>query len=112
MDKHDEIPLQINSWRIYAHLLFLDHLNALINEVETLRRKDPQGYRTKNSSKRLAAIARLMLHDIPPRILPAGSFSREPPWGLRIGIGAVPSSFSNTACAVTPGETEGCPPLI
>ena len=65
MDKRDEVPLQINGWRIYAHPLFLDQLNALINEVETLRRKDPQGYRRKNSSKRLAAIARLMLHDIP-----------------------------------------------
>ncbi len=65
MDKRDEVPLQINGWRLYAHPLFLDQLNALINEVETLRRKDPQGYRSKNSSKRLAAIARLMLHDIP-----------------------------------------------
>jgi len=65
VDKRDEMPLQINGWRIYAHPLFLDQLSALINEVETLRRKDPQGYRSKNSSKRLAAIARLMLHDIP-----------------------------------------------
>ena len=65
MDKCDGVPLQINGWRIYAHPLFLDQLNVLINEVETLRCKDPQGYRSKNSSKRLAAIARLMLHDIP-----------------------------------------------
>jgi toxin YhaV len=65
VDKRDEVPLQINGWRIYAHPLFLDQLNALSNEVESLRRKDPQGYRSKNSSKRLAAIARLMLHDIP-----------------------------------------------
>jgi toxin YhaV len=65
VDKRDELPLQIHGWRIYAHPLFLDQLNALINEVETLRRKDPQGYRSKNASKRLAAIARLMLHDIP-----------------------------------------------
>ena len=65
MDKRDEVPLQIHGWRIYAHPLFLDQLNALINEVETLRRRDPQGYRSRNASKRLAAIARLMLHDIP-----------------------------------------------
>ena len=65
MDKCDGVPLQINGWRIYAHPLFLDQLNAVINEVETLRRKDPQGYRSKNPSKRLAAISRLMLHDIP-----------------------------------------------
>ncbi len=55
----------INGWRLYAHPLFLDQLEALITEVETLRRKDPQGYGSKNASKRLAAIARLMLQDIP-----------------------------------------------
>ena len=65
MDKRDEVPLQIHGWRIYAHPLFLDQLNALINEVESLRGKDPQDYRSRNASKRLAAIARLMLHDIP-----------------------------------------------
>lgn len=65
MDKRDEVPLQIHGWRLYAHPLFLDQLNALINEVDSLRRKDPQGYRSRNASKRLAAIARLMLHDIP-----------------------------------------------
>ena len=58
-------PLAINGWRIYAHPLFLDQLDALISEVHQLRRKDPQGYRHKNASKRLAAIARLMLQDIP-----------------------------------------------
>ena len=65
MDKRDEVPLQIHGWRLYAHPLFLDQLNALINEVDSLRRKDPQGYRSRNASKRLADIARLMLHDIP-----------------------------------------------
>ena len=58
-------PLAINGWRIYAHPLFLDQLDALISEVHQLRRKDPRGYRHKNASKRLAAIARLMLQDIP-----------------------------------------------
>lgn len=58
-------PLAINGWRIYAHPLFLDQLDALISEVHQLRRMDPRGYRHKNASKRLAAIARLMLQDIP-----------------------------------------------
>jgi toxin YhaV len=58
-------PTEINGWRIYAHPLFLDQLEALITEVETLRRKDPQGYGSKNASKRLAAITRLMFQDIP-----------------------------------------------
>ena len=58
-------PVAINGWRVYAHPLFLDQLEALITEVDKLRRKDPQGYGSKNASKRLAAIARLMLRDIP-----------------------------------------------
>ena len=55
----------INGWRVYAHPLFLDQLEALITAVEALRRKDPQGYGSKTASKHLAAITRLMLHDIP-----------------------------------------------
>ena len=55
----------INGWTIYAHPLFLEQLDALIAEVEALRVKDPQGYGSKNASKRLAAITRLMLQDIP-----------------------------------------------
>ena len=47
----DEVPLQIHGWRLYAHPLFLDQLNALINEVESLRRRDPQDYRSRNASK-------------------------------------------------------------
>ena len=58
-------PVAINGWRVYAHPLVLDQLEALITEVDKLRRKDPQGYGSKNASKRLAAIARLMLQDIP-----------------------------------------------
>jgi toxin YhaV len=57
--------LVVNGWRIYAHPLFLDQLELLITEVEALRRKDPQGYGNRNASKRLAAISRLMLRDIP-----------------------------------------------
>lgn len=55
----------INGWTIYAHPLFLDQLEILIAEVESLRAKDPTGYGSKNASKRLAAITRLMLQDIP-----------------------------------------------
>ena len=55
----------INGWRVFAHPLFLDQLEALIADVEALRRKDPKGYGSKAASKHLAAITRLMLHDIP-----------------------------------------------
>lgn len=65
MSAGGEPPIQVNSWRIYAHPLFLDQLEVLIAEVERLRRRDPQGYSKKNASKRLAAITRLMLRHIP-----------------------------------------------
>lgn len=63
--KTDKAAVEINGWRVYAHPLFLDQLEALITEVEALRRKDPQGYGSKAASKHLAAITKLMLHDIP-----------------------------------------------
>ena len=55
----------ISGWTIYGHPLFLDQLEELIVEVKALRAKDLQGYVSKNASKRLAAISRLMLKDIP-----------------------------------------------
>lgn len=63
--KTDKAAVEINGWRVYAHPLFLDQLEALITEVEALRRKEPQGYGSKAASKHLAAITKLMLHDIP-----------------------------------------------
>lgn len=55
----------INGWTIYAHPLFLDQLEILIAELESLRAKVPTGYGSKNASMRLAAITHLMLQDIP-----------------------------------------------
>ena len=57
--------LVINGWRIYAHPLFLDQLDALFGEVEALKRKDPIGYVKKNASKRLTAITKLAFEVIP-----------------------------------------------
>lgn len=58
-------PLTVNGWSIYAHPLFLDQLDALITQVEALRARDPQGWRRKNATKRLAAIFRLVRGVIP-----------------------------------------------
>lgn len=57
--------LLINGWTIYAHPLFLAQLERLAQQVEELRRKNPEGYRNKNASKRLAAIVRLAFELIP-----------------------------------------------
>jgi toxin YhaV len=61
----DAAPIAVNGWLLVAHPLFLDQLEDLISTVERLRCKDPEGYRGKNASKRLAAVNRLMFHDIP-----------------------------------------------
>jgi len=58
-------PLVINGWTIFAHSLFLEQLEALLQKVERLRRKDPKGYNRKNATKQLAAIAKLAFEIIP-----------------------------------------------
>ena len=58
-------PLVVNGWTLFAHPIFLDQLDALIAQVEALKRKDPIGYVRKNATKRLAAIARLVFEVIP-----------------------------------------------
>jgi toxin YhaV len=64
-DAPPEAPLVINGWSIYAHPLFLDQLEGLIEEVEARKARDPANYRKKNCTKRLAAIARLVTEDVP-----------------------------------------------
>ena len=58
-------PLVINGWTVFAHPLFLVQLEALIQQVEALKQKDPTGFTKKNASKRLAAIAKLVFEVIP-----------------------------------------------
>lgn len=65
MSREAGSPLVVNGWTLFAHPLFLDQLEALIQQVETFRQKDPTGYAKKNTSKRLAAIANLAFEIIP-----------------------------------------------
>lgn len=58
-------PLQVNGWSLFAHALFLDQLDELIAQVEQHRRKDRTGYKQRNATKRLAAIAKLAFDVIP-----------------------------------------------
>ena len=54
-----------HGWRLFAHPLFLAQVQALAQQVETLQRKDPEGYVNKNASKRLSAINKLAFDIIP-----------------------------------------------
>ena len=58
-------PLIINGWTIFAHPLFLNQTEELVEQVEKLRKKDPANYVKKNAAKRLAAIFRLAFEVIP-----------------------------------------------
>ncbi len=65
MSRDQPIPLVVRGWTIFAHALFLDQLESLIRQVESLRQKDSTGYTKKNVTKRLAAIAKLAFDVIP-----------------------------------------------
>jgi len=58
-------PLAVHGWAVFAHPLFLAQIEALAQQVEVLKQKDPIGYGKKNASKRLAAIAKLAFDVIP-----------------------------------------------
>ena len=57
--------LIINGWCLLAHSLFIDQFEQLVVGVENIRKKDPVRYKEKNSTKRLAAITKLIFEKIP-----------------------------------------------
>jgi toxin YhaV len=63
--KAEDRLIVINGWRIFAHPLFLDQLEDLLIQVETLRQKHPKDYQKKKATKCLAAIAKLVFDTIP-----------------------------------------------
>lgn len=65
MSANNLAPLVINGWTVFAHPLFLAQLEALTQQVEALKQRDPSVYVKKNASKRLAAITRLAFEVIP-----------------------------------------------
>ncbi|WP_373544821.1 type II toxin-antitoxin system YhaV family toxin [Chamaesiphon sp.] len=65
MSESEPQPLIINEWTIFAHDLFLSHVEELLTQVANLRLKYPQDYRKKNAFKRLSAITKLAFDVIP-----------------------------------------------
>ena len=60
-----EAPLVVNGWSFYAHPVFLDQLEAVIEEVEERKVRGPKNWHKKNCTKRLAAIFKLVTDVIP-----------------------------------------------
>ncbi len=65
MNGSNATPLVIHGWAVFAHPLFNSQLDALAQQVGSLKAKDPVGYVKKNATKRLAAITKLALDVIP-----------------------------------------------
>ncbi|MCC7069044.1 MAG: type II toxin-antitoxin system YhaV family toxin [Burkholderiales bacterium] len=65
MSSSKSAPLVIHGWTVFAHPLFLAQIEALVQQVEAFKQKDPVGYVWKNASKRLAAITKLAFDVIP-----------------------------------------------
>jgi toxin YhaV len=57
--------LRVNGWTIMLHPLFLDQIAATVAQIERARAKDAAGYKSKNCSKRLAAVLKLAFEAIP-----------------------------------------------
>jgi toxin YhaV len=55
----------INGWTLRFHPTFVQQAIALRAEVEALRQKNPENYRTKNASKRFLMMLRLVFEAIP-----------------------------------------------
>jgi toxin YhaV len=58
-------PVSAHGWTVYLHPLLRNQIDKLQQQVDALRRKDPEGYRRRNAAKRLAAITRLAYDVIP-----------------------------------------------
>lgn len=65
MSEPNPTPLVIHGWTVFAHPLFMAQVEALAQQVSSLKQKDPVGYVKKNASKRLAAITKLAFDVIP-----------------------------------------------
>jgi toxin YhaV len=65
VSRHAPSALVISGWTLFAHPLFLDQVEALIQQVDALKQRDPDGFTTTPAAKRLAAIYRLAFAVIP-----------------------------------------------
>ena len=59
------VPLVVHGWTVFAHPLFIAQIEALAQQVDHFKQRDPVRYVKKNASKRLAAITKLAFEVIP-----------------------------------------------
>lgn len=88
-----EAPLVVNGWSFYAHPVFLDQLEALIEEVEERKVRDPKNWHKKNCTKRLAAIFKLVTDVIP--------IDRAIRSAITENTGSEQNSFNSIGCSTS-----------
>lgn len=60
-----EPTIVVNGWKIYAHPLFLDQLEAYQAAYQAVREKHPREYKTKKATKLYAALLKTAFEAIP-----------------------------------------------
>lgn len=60
-----EQPVEVKGWKLYAHPLFFEQVNALREEVKKLKQTQPAEWQNKAATKKLAAIYKLVFQVIP-----------------------------------------------
>lgn len=56
----NEQLMQINGWTIFIHPLLLEEIEMLKTKISQLKEKYPHDYQSKNATKRLSAILKLI----------------------------------------------------
>ena len=65
MSARKAMPSVVHGWTVFAHPLFRAQFETLAQQVEALKHKDPVGYASKNATKRLAALEKLVFDVVP-----------------------------------------------
>jgi len=55
----------VNGWTLFAHPLFFEQVEKLTTAVEKAKSKDPEGFKSSDNAKVLAAIEKLIFETIP-----------------------------------------------
>ncbi|WP_404294180.1 type II toxin-antitoxin system YhaV family toxin (plasmid) [Microvirga sp. RSM25] len=61
----NEPTIVVNGWKIYAHPVFLDQLEAYQTDFHAVRAKHPKDYKTKKATKLYAALLKTAFEVIP-----------------------------------------------
>jgi hypothetical protein len=90
-------PLICHGWTVFAHPLFLAQLEALAQQVEALKQKDPAGYLKRNAARRMAAVTKLAFTSS-RKTRRGRNTGKAAPSAMTISTGSALSSFSSTDC--------------